>query len=48
MDITVHQRRVYAGLRYNFGGTTGNDAVRNALQQAGVPLDSQAAKDGCG
>ncbi|MES3021526.1 MAG: TonB-dependent receptor [Pseudomonadota bacterium] len=44
-DTTVHQRRVYAGLRYSFGGTTGNDAVRNALQSAGVPLDSQAAKD---
>lgn len=44
-DTSVHQRRVYAGLRYTFGGTTGNDAVRNALQAAGVPLDSQAAKD---
>ena len=44
-DTTVHQRRVYAGLRYTFGGTMGNDAVRNALQQAGVPLDSQVAKD---
>jgi outer membrane receptor protein involved in Fe transport len=44
-DTAVHQRRVYAGFRYTFGGTTGNDAVRNALQAAGVPLDSQAAKD---
>ncbi|MES2129164.1 MAG: outer membrane beta-barrel family protein [Pseudomonadota bacterium] len=44
-DTAVHQRRVYVGLRYTFGGTTGNDAVRNALQAAGVPLDSQVAKD---
>lgn len=44
-DTTVHQRRLYVGLRYSFGGTTGNDAVRNALQAAGVPLDSQAARE---
>ncbi|MGB9108404.1 MAG: outer membrane beta-barrel family protein, partial [Telluria sp.] len=39
-DTTVHQRRIYLGLRYTFGGTTGNDAVRNALQAAGVNPDS--------
>jgi outer membrane receptor protein involved in Fe transport len=44
-NTTVHQRRMYVGLRYTFGGVTGNDAVRNALQAAGVPLDSQAARD---
>jgi outer membrane receptor protein involved in Fe transport len=44
-DTSVHQRRVYVGLRYTFGGVTGNDAVRNALQAAGVPLDSQVARD---
>jgi hypothetical protein len=33
------------GLRYTFGGVTGNDAVRNALQSAGVNVDSQAARD---
>lgn len=44
-DTTVDQRRVYVGLRYTFGGVTGNDAVRNALQSAGVNVDSQAAKD---
>jgi outer membrane receptor protein involved in Fe transport len=44
-DVTVHQRRVYVGLRYTFGGVTGNDAVRNALQAAGVNPDSQVAKD---
>jgi outer membrane receptor protein involved in Fe transport len=44
-DTVTNQRRVYVGFRYTFGGTTGNDAVRNALQAAGVPLDSQAAKD---
>jgi hypothetical protein len=42
---TVHQRRMYVGLRYSFGGVTGSDAVRNALQAAGVPLDSQAARE---
>lgn len=44
-DTKVHQRRLYIGLRYTFGGTTGNDAVRNALQSAGVNLDSEAAKN---
>jgi hypothetical protein len=44
-DTTVHQRRLYVGLRYTFGGVTGSDAVRNALQAAGVPLDSQAARE---
>lgn len=44
-DINMHQRRLYVGLRYTFGGVTGNDAVRNALQSAGVSLDSQAARD---
>jgi hypothetical protein len=44
-NTTVHQRRLYVGLRYTFGGVTGSDAVRNALQSAGVPLDSQAARD---
>ncbi|TFW31783.1 TonB-dependent receptor domain-containing protein [Massilia horti] len=44
-DTRVHQRRLYLGLRYTFGGVTGNDAVRNALQSAGVNMDSQAAKD---
>jgi hypothetical protein len=44
-DVQVHQRRLYAGLRYTFGGVTGNDAVRNAMQAAGMNPDSQAAKD---
>ncbi|MCG2584763.1 outer membrane beta-barrel family protein [Massilia sp. TS11] len=44
-DVQVHQRRVYVGLRYTFGGVTGNDAVRNAMQAAGMNPDSQAAKD---
>lgn len=44
-DVSVHQRRLYVGLRYSFGGVTGNDAVRNALQAAGVNPDSQVAKD---
>jgi outer membrane receptor protein involved in Fe transport len=44
-DTTVHQRRVYVGLRYTFGGVTGNDAVRNALQAAGVNPDSPAARE---
>lgn len=44
-DTHVNQRRLYVGLRYTFGGVTGNDAVRNALQSAGVPLDSQVARD---
>jgi outer membrane receptor protein involved in Fe transport len=45
LDTTVHQRRIYLGLRYTFGGTTGNDAVRNALQAAGVNPDSPAARE---
>jgi outer membrane receptor protein involved in Fe transport len=45
LDTTVHQRRIYLGLRYTFGGTTGNDAVRNALQTAGVNPDSPAARE---
>ncbi len=44
-DTTVHQRRLYVGLRYTFGGVTGNDAVRNALQSAGVNMDSPAARE---
>lgn len=44
-DTRVHQRRLYVGLRYTFGGVTGNDAVRNALQSAGVNMDSEAAKN---
>ncbi|MFL6710336.1 MAG: hypothetical protein ACJ8HI_19205, partial [Massilia sp.] len=44
-DTTVHQRRLYAGLRYTFGGVTGNDAVRNALQSAGVNPDSPQARE---
>lgn len=44
-DVQVHQRRLYMGLRYTFGGVTGNDAVRNAMQAAGMNPDSQAAKD---
>ncbi|MDL2355134.1 MAG: TonB-dependent receptor [Pseudomonadota bacterium] len=44
-DTTVHQRRLYVGLRYTFGGVTGNDAVRNALQSAGVNPDSPAARE---
>jgi outer membrane receptor protein involved in Fe transport len=45
LDTTVHQRRVYVGFRYTFGGTTGNDAVRNALQAAGVNPDSPQARE---
>jgi hypothetical protein len=45
MDTIVNQRRVFVGFRYTFGGVTGNDAVRNALAQAGVPLDSPAARE---
>ena len=44
-DTAVHQRRLYAGLRYTFGGVTGNDAVRNALQSAGVNPDSPQARE---
>jgi outer membrane receptor protein involved in Fe transport len=44
-DTIVNQRRVYVGLRYTFGGVTGNDAVRNALQSAGVNADSPAARE---
>jgi hypothetical protein len=44
-DTTVHQRRMYVGLRYTFGGTTGNDAVRNAMAAAGVNPDSPAARE---
>ncbi len=44
-DVTVHQRRLYAGFRYTFGGVTGNDAVRNALQSAGVNPDSPQARE---
>ncbi len=44
-DTTVHQRRVYVGLRYTFGGVTGNDAVRNAMAAAGVNVDSPAARE---
>ncbi|WP_426178164.1 TonB-dependent receptor domain-containing protein [Massilia sp. TWR1-2-2] len=44
-DTIVNQRRVYVGLRYTFGGVTGNDAVRNALQAAGVNADSPAARE---
>jgi hypothetical protein len=44
-DTTVHQRRLYVGFRYTFGGTTGNDAVRNALQAAGVNPDSPQARE---
>lgn len=44
-DVKAHQGRLYLGLRYPFGGVTGNDAVRNALQAAGVNPDSQVAKD---
>jgi hypothetical protein len=44
-DLSFHQRRVYVGLRYTFGGTTGNDAVRNALQQAGVDPNSEKGRD---
>jgi hypothetical protein len=36
---------VYVGLRYTFGGVTGNDAVRNALQSAGVNPDSPQARE---
>ncbi|MGZ5201221.1 MAG: TonB-dependent receptor domain-containing protein [Telluria sp.] len=43
-DTHVHQRRIYVGFRYTFGGVTGNDAVRNALQAAGVNLNSEAAQ----
>jgi outer membrane receptor protein involved in Fe transport len=44
-DTTVHQRRLYVGLRYTFGGVTGNDAVRNAMAAAGVNVDSPAARE---
>jgi outer membrane receptor protein involved in Fe transport len=44
-DTTVHQRRLYVGLRYTFGGTTGNDAVRNAMAAAGINVDSPAARE---
>jgi outer membrane receptor protein involved in Fe transport len=44
-DTTVHQRRLYVGLRYTFGGTTGNDAVRNAMQAAGINVDSPQARE---
>jgi outer membrane receptor protein involved in Fe transport len=44
-EVHVHQRRVYVGFRYTFGGVTGNDHVRNALQAAGVPVDSPAARE---
>jgi len=44
-DTTVHQRRIYVGLRYTFGGVTGNDAVRNAMQAAGVDVNSPAARE---
>ena len=44
-DTVFHQRRLYVGLRYNFGGVTGNDAVRNAMQAAGVAPDSAAARE---
>lgn len=45
IDTQVNQRRLFVGLRYNFGGVTGNDAVRNALQAAGVAPDSQVARE---
>jgi hypothetical protein len=41
----VHQRRLYVGLRYTFGGVTGNDAVRNAMAAAGVDVNSPAARE---
>jgi membrane protease subunit (stomatin/prohibitin family) len=41
----VHQRRLYVGFRYTFGGTTGNDAVRNAMQAAGINVDSPQARE---
>jgi outer membrane receptor protein involved in Fe transport len=44
-DTTVQQRRLYVGLRYSFGGVTGNDAVRNAMQAAGVNPDTPAARE---
>jgi outer membrane receptor protein involved in Fe transport len=44
-DTTVHQRRLYVGLRYTFGGVTGNDAVRNAMAAAGVDVNSPAARE---
>jgi outer membrane receptor protein involved in Fe transport len=44
-DTAVHQRRLYVGLRYTFGGVTGNDAVRNAMQAAGVNVDSPQARE---
>jgi outer membrane receptor protein involved in Fe transport len=44
-EVHVHQRRVYVGFRYTFGGVTGNDAVRNSLAAAGVPMDSPAARE---
>ncbi|CAH0187063.1 hypothetical protein SRABI118_01396 [Massilia sp. Bi118] len=45
LETTVHQRRIYVGLRYTFGGVTGNDAVRNAMAAAGVNVDSPAARE---
>jgi outer membrane receptor protein involved in Fe transport len=44
-DTAVHQRRLYVGLRYTFGGVTGNDAVRNAMMAAGVDVNSPAARE---
>jgi outer membrane receptor protein involved in Fe transport len=44
-NTAVHQRRLYIGLRYTFGGVTGNDAVRNAMAAAGVNVDSPAARE---
>jgi hypothetical protein len=44
-NTEVHQRRLYVGLRYTFGGVTGNDAVRNAMAAAGVNVDSPAARE---
>jgi outer membrane receptor protein involved in Fe transport len=44
-DTAVHQRRLYVGLRYTFGGVTGNDAVRNAMAAAGVDVNSPAARE---
>lgn len=44
-NTEVHQRRVYVGLRYTFGGVTGNDAVRNAMQAAGVDVNSPGARE---
>jgi hypothetical protein len=46
IDTRVNQRRLYVGLRYTFGGVTGNDAVRNAMQSVGINPDSPAAREG--